>query len=121
MRSCRPGVYFRAAAPKGIKAAKIYKVLHLMRPEMFPILDSRLAARYELGAKQAAKAVNGCRPDLPASKYAYWATIRQDVLTNTKQRVTPDAVGVGRFARVWRRSEIRNAAGARPATNGPVA
>ena len=92
MRSCRPGVYFRAAAPKGIKAAKIYKVLHLMRPEMFPILDSRLAARYELGAKQAAKAVNGCRPDLPASKYAYWATIRQDVLTNTKQRVTPDAV-----------------------------
>ena len=75
--------HFRSAAPKGIKAAKIYKVLHLMRPELFPILDSRLAARYDLSAKQAAHAVNVCRDDLPTSKYAYWAAIRQDLLNNT--------------------------------------
>jgi hypothetical protein len=74
--------HFRAAAPKGIKAAKIYKVLHLMRPKMFPILDSRLAQRYDSSAKQAAKNVNTCRSDQPPSKYAYWAAIREDLLAN---------------------------------------
>ena len=74
--------HFRAAAPKGIKAAKIYKVLHLMRPKMFPILDSRLARRYDSNAKQAAKAVNACRSDQPPSTHAYWAAIREDLVAN---------------------------------------
>jgi len=71
--------HFRAHAPKGVKAAKIYKVLHLMRPGLFPILDSRLAKLYDAPARAMAPVVNSCRPDLPASKYAYWAAIRIDV------------------------------------------
>jgi len=74
--------HFRNAAPSGVKAAKIYKVLHLMRPQLYPILDSRLARRYERPARSAAAAVNGCRTDLPPSKYAYWAAIRRDLLEN---------------------------------------
>lgn len=71
--------HFRAHAPKGVKAAKIYKVLHLMRPGLFPILDSRLAKLYDAPARAMAPVVNNCRPDLPASKYAYWAAIRVDL------------------------------------------
>lgn len=77
--------HFRADAPKGIKAAKIYKVLHLMRPGLYPILDSRLAALYDGPARANAPAVNACRPDLPASKWAYWAAIRADLLGAAEQ------------------------------------
>jgi hypothetical protein len=77
--------HFRSAAPKGIKAAKIYKVLHLMRPGLFPILDSRLAELYEGPAREAALKVNACRPDLSPSTHAYWAAIRKDLIAASNQ------------------------------------
>ena len=77
--------HFRADAPKGIKAAKIYKVLHLMRPGFFPILDARLSKRYDAPARTIAPVVNACRPDLPTSKYAYWAAIRVDLLAASSE------------------------------------
>ncbi len=77
--------HFRADAPKGIKAAKIYKVLHLMRPGFFPILDTRLSRLYDAPARAIAPAVNACRPDLPAAKYAYWAAIRLDLLAAAEE------------------------------------
>lgn len=77
--------HFRDAAPTGVAAAKVYKVLHLMRPNVFPILDSRLQRVYDKAARAAAVVVNGCRPDLPDSKWAYWAAIRIDVAENRSQ------------------------------------
>ena len=73
--------HFRAQAPKGIKAAKVYKVLHLMRPGLFPILDSRLGALYDAPARAIAPVVNKCRPDIPATKQAFWAAIRVDLIS----------------------------------------
>ncbi|MEQ1873946.1 MAG: DUF6308 family protein [Ilumatobacteraceae bacterium] len=75
--------HFRATAPKGIKAAKIYKALHLMRPAMFPILDSRLARKFDDSAAKLAPVVNACRSDLQKTKRAYWAAIREDLLANS--------------------------------------
>lgn len=72
--------HFRGAAPKGVKIAKVHKVLHLMRPGMFPILDSRLAELYRTSARDAASKLRDCRLDLPLSRHAYWAAIRRDLL-----------------------------------------
>lgn len=73
---------FSRNAPKGVSTAKISKVLHLMRPSMFPILDSRLAAAYDTEAKRAAKAVAAERPDFASSRRLYWEAIRLDLAGN---------------------------------------
>ncbi len=62
--------------PAGIREAKISKVLHAMRPSFFPILDSRLRARYKDRALEIAQDV--CSNHL--IKYAYWAAIRRDLV-----------------------------------------
>jgi Family of unknown function (DUF6308) len=66
--------HFAGAAPRGVKTAKISKVLHLKRPKQFPILDSRLVRIYREAATREA-ATYTSRP----SRRMYWAAIRSDL------------------------------------------
>jgi hypothetical protein len=70
--------HFESDAPSGVSVAKISKVLHLKRPGLFPILDSRLLRQYAELARQAAQAY-------PARGYkrAHWAAIRTDLLRSS--------------------------------------
>lgn len=68
-------------APKGVRTGKISKVLHLMRPGLFPILDTRIRALYRSEASSAAVAIKKVRPELDYKK-TYWGAIRNDVITN---------------------------------------
>jgi hypothetical protein len=64
--------------PSGFSTAKLHKVLHLKRPALYPILDSRLVRRYRRLARRQGQA----RPDL--GRYQYWPAIREDLLVNTE-------------------------------------
>jgi hypothetical protein len=66
--------HFAASAPKGVRIAKISKVLHLKRPTQFPILDSRLKKAYRESAVRAAASCAG-----RGNKRMYWAAIRLDL------------------------------------------
>ena len=73
--------HFYAAAPKQVSVAKVSKVLHLMRPRLFPILDSRLIAFYSTQAENIALEVAKQRPEF-GHKRMNWAAIRSDILRN---------------------------------------
>jgi hypothetical protein len=61
----------------GVGAAKASKVLHFKRPDLYPILDSRLMDLYRDPAVDAAK-----RYQKRGFKRMYWAAIRNDVIAN---------------------------------------
>jgi hypothetical protein len=69
--------YFYSERPSGFSVAKLSKVLHLKRPALYPILDSRLLRRYRRPARRQGQA----RPDL--GRYQYWPAIRDDLIANT--------------------------------------
>lgn len=69
--------HFRTAAPRQVGVAKISKVLHLKRPGLFPILDSKVMAFYRLHARAAA-----ARYSHRGRRKMFWAAIRDDVCTN---------------------------------------
>lgn len=75
--------HFYASAPKGVGAAKVSKVLYLMRPHLVPILDTRLRKRYETAAKEAAKDLARTRESFAQTKWLYWEAIRRDIIANT--------------------------------------
>ncbi len=64
--------------PSGFSTAKLHKVLHLKRPALYPILDSRLVRRYRRPARRQGQA----RPDL--GRCQYWPAIRDDLVMNTE-------------------------------------
>jgi len=74
--------YLRAA-PSGINVGKISKVLHLVRPSLFPILDSRIQAAYAQLALDATLAIRTRRTDFPYQR-SFWVAIRNDLLANEK-------------------------------------
>lgn len=67
---------FRAEAPPGVAVGKIHKVLHVKRPALVPILDSKLRHLYAPVARQ-------WRDRLWAERglvgHGYWAAIRADL------------------------------------------
>lgn len=69
--------HFRTAAPRHVGVAKISKVLHLKRPGLFPILDSKVMTFYRHHARAAAARY----PHL-GRREMYWAAIRDDLCTN---------------------------------------
>ncbi len=73
---------FWADRPAGVAVAKISKVLYLMRPALFPILDSRLRSFYGPAAKAAARDVASRRPEFAACKRMTWEAVRRDLLSN---------------------------------------
>jgi hypothetical protein len=72
---------YLAAAESGINVGKISKVLHLVRPSLFPVLDSRIRAAYWQLALDAAIAIRRSRPDFPYQR-SFWAAIRDDLVAN---------------------------------------
>jgi hypothetical protein len=76
--------HFSSAAPKGVADAKISKVLYLMRPGMFPILDSRLQRLYDGPGVVAAKDVAKARPAFASVRSLRWEAIRRDLVLNAE-------------------------------------
>jgi hypothetical protein len=83
------GLYDQAAAvwehfwdtrPVNVSTAKISKTLYLMRPGLFPILDSYLTRFYRTAAEAAAVDVGQRRAALGQPKTLYWEAIRRDIL-----------------------------------------
>ena len=76
--------HFHTVAPRHVGVAKISKVLHLKRPGMFPILDSKVIAFYRHHARAAATRYH------PRGRRAmFWAAIRDDVCTNLDSGALP--------------------------------
>jgi hypothetical protein len=73
--------YFRndENIPSRVSTAKISKVLHAMRPQYFPMLDSRVMRRYRRMAAEEAGRIKAIRPELGEFGFAYWAAIRNDL------------------------------------------
>jgi hypothetical protein len=67
--------HFRSVAPTGVARGKVHKVLHLKRPGLLPILDSRLLRSYAKPAADAARR----HPQLGARRL-YWVAIREDLI-----------------------------------------
>lgn len=77
--------HFAAVAPKGVSTAKISKVLHLTRPGMYPILDSRLMNFYDAEARSAADELKRVRSEFAGTKRMYWEAVRRDLVANRPQ------------------------------------
>ncbi|MFI7493000.1 DUF6308 family protein [Micromonospora echinaurantiaca] len=60
-----------------VSDGKISKLLHLKRPHLYPILDSRLRNAYQRAALAAAARYRHQRPGLRRS---YWAAVRDDLI-----------------------------------------
>jgi hypothetical protein len=72
--------HFWDARPAGVSTAKVSKVLYLMRPRLFPILDSHLTRFYKAPAGATAANAALKRRSLARYKTLYWEAIRQDIL-----------------------------------------
>ena len=74
--------HFWAARPGGVSTAKISKTLYLMRPGLFPILDSYLTVFYRTAARAAAIDVGLKRVSLRTFRTLYWEAVRRDIVAN---------------------------------------
>ena len=74
--------HFWDARPANVRTAKISKVLYLMRPGLFPILDSYLVRFYRAAARAAAIDAAQKRASLGRFRTLYWEAIRRDILDN---------------------------------------
>lgn len=72
-------LYARFTEVPGISMAKASKILHLKRPNLYPVLDSRLAGLYRGRASDAARKY----PEL-GFKRIYWAAVRDDLILNER-------------------------------------
>jgi hypothetical protein len=71
-------VFNRLLTP-GIRFAKLSKILHLKRPRLFPILDSRVLRAYR---RTAAETAIRYRTERPGFQLLYWAAVRDDVIAS---------------------------------------
>ena len=74
--------HFWDARPANVRTAKISKVLYLMRPGLFPILDSYLIRFYRTAARAAAIDLGQKRASLGRFRTLYWEAVRRDILDN---------------------------------------
>jgi len=74
--------HFWDARPANVSTAKISKVLYLMRPGLFPILDSYLIRFYRTAARAAAIDLGQKRASLGRFRTLYWEAVRRDILDN---------------------------------------
>jgi hypothetical protein len=72
--------HFWDARPANVSTAKISKVLYLMRPGLFPILDSYLTRFYRAAARAAAVDVAQKRASLARFRSLHWEAVRRDIL-----------------------------------------
>jgi hypothetical protein len=69
--------YFRGDRPRGVDVAKISKVLHVKRPELIPILDSRLLRHCRPAARDQARRYPGL---VRRGPHLYWLAIRESLI-----------------------------------------
>jgi hypothetical protein len=69
--------HFDGAGEPGIGYGKISKVLHLKRPHLYPILDSKLRDAFRRPAEAAAERYQHHRPGV---RWSFWAAVRDDVI-----------------------------------------
>ena len=74
--------HFWDARPANVSTAKISKELYLMRPGLFPILDSYLIRFYRTAARAAAIDLGQKRASLGRFRTLYWEAVRRDILDN---------------------------------------
>lgn len=74
-------LYGHFTGRRGVSHGKISKVLHLMRPRLAPIVDSRLWTLYRSQARRAARDVRAHREDF-GYELSPWAAVREDLLAN---------------------------------------
>lgn len=79
--------HFYELRPSGVAVAKIHKVLHLLRPQLYPILDGSLLKLYRPPARRAADAVRTVRPSM-IHRGLWWAAICADLIANTQALAT---------------------------------
>lgn len=65
-------------ARHGVRYTKAYKVLHIKRPHLFPVLDARLRRLYAHVERAYRRENSGFLPD----GFNYWGAIRRDVIRN---------------------------------------
>jgi hypothetical protein len=81
--AARDGLYeamtalYRSLQFRGVRSAKVSKVLYRKRPNLYPLLDTRLKSVYAQAAREAAAR----HPDR-GFRRMYWAAIREDLLAN---------------------------------------
>jgi hypothetical protein len=80
VRAVRLYQHFYHARVSGIAVAKVSKSLYLMRPALFPILDSRLLSLYRESAEQAARDLGWLQGRQAPPRRAYWVAYRRDVV-----------------------------------------
>jgi hypothetical protein len=110
------GLYDRAAAlwehfwdarPGGVSTAKISKTLYLMRPGLFPILDSYLTMFYRTAARAAAVDVGQQRPALAPFRTLYWEAVRRTSSTTKPPCAHFDGCSL-RQPRHWRSRRLKD-------------
>lgn len=74
--------HFTTPHQAGIGPAKIHKVLHVKRPELYPVLDRLVRRLYRAQARTWVDRISDTRP---GDSVTFWAAIRQD-LTDEKNR-----------------------------------
>jgi hypothetical protein len=77
-------MHFFGQRPKSISIGKVHKVLHVKRPHLYPILDSRLRELYLPAARQAATGLKQRSKRWSGTREHYWEGIRLDLLSNAE-------------------------------------
>jgi hypothetical protein len=79
------GLYAHFLDPKipGVSRGKVHKILYIMRPAYFPIVDSRLARLYRKPALEWNSEFRRAGGQSDYFAPAYWAAIRADIRRNT--------------------------------------
>jgi hypothetical protein len=67
---------------RGVRVAKVHKILHLKRPAMYPILDDRLRTLYEPFAAAWLESLSHLGELTSSDSPPYWAAIRDDLIRN---------------------------------------
>lgn len=68
---------FATAAPAGVAGGKLHKLLHIKRPALIPILDSKLRRVYKDEARRWGMTI---RRERGLKGHGYWAAIRADLV-----------------------------------------
>lgn len=73
--------YFLKTRIPHVRVAKVHKILHIKRPDLYPILDKRLKGIYRKRAKPWVNELRRLNVSIDDSP-PYWAAIRQDLLAS---------------------------------------
>jgi hypothetical protein len=76
-------LYWHFTCPRmdGVRVAKVHKVLHIKRPALYPVLDSKVRGLYEDQARPWITKL-GQLGVTAGDSPPYWAAIREDLLCN---------------------------------------